>query len=621
MQKIFLSYSSLDRQAVDQLAHELSQQGVSFWRDQDKLYAGQRWPKELGEAIASQDRLLLIWSKNAADSYYVEMEWSTAIALKKTVLPCRLDDTPLPNILTSLHSTDLREPLKAFSEIHRSLSQETNSPDLIHEAEVVEQLSHISPSAPHQVLQAAKNVFNQRGWVVFGNVYNAPVYYITTTDTRSIAAERQDELTLLKRVQHDWIEGVLNPSLQRSVHIELGKSAYREAVEPPLREVVGLGDISTRPLPTGTTTLQAFEEAERFLLILGEPGCGKTISMLDLTRSLIARSFADPISPIPVLFNLSTWRKQYKSMLNWLIDELGTKYQVGKHAGRAWLEGKRLLLLLDGLDEVKLESRHSCVEAINHFTQQCGVPGIAVCSRTQEYEELTVRLHFRAAIKLLPLTEEQVNNYLVRSGQLLSGLKGLIEGDPSLAAMAQSPLMLNIMSIAYKNVAPDRSHAREGPILETRRSNVFNTYISSMFKRKGTRQQPYNSHQVLNGLSWLASQMIKHSQSQFLIEGIQPDWLPNNKVRLVYWTGSRLALGITVSVLFGVRSLSDPLLFVFAVGAVITGLIDGTLFHKKVTNSHSRELEFHGRFLFYGLGYLPIIVIADILLNTSPEYH
>jgi hypothetical protein len=37
MHKVFLSYSSQDKQAVDQLAHELSRQGISYWRDQDRL--------------------------------------------------------------------------------------------------------------------------------------------------------------------------------------------------------------------------------------------------------------------------------------------------------------------------------------------------------------------------------------------------------------------------------------------------------------------------------------------------------------------------------------------------------------------------------------------------------
>ncbi|MGH8488760.1 MAG: toll/interleukin-1 receptor domain-containing protein [Gammaproteobacteria bacterium] len=78
------------------IERELRAAQVSVWRDQDKLYGGQRWPKALSEAIAAQDYLLLCWSKSAAASTNVELEWCAALALKKTIIPCLLDDAPLP---------------------------------------------------------------------------------------------------------------------------------------------------------------------------------------------------------------------------------------------------------------------------------------------------------------------------------------------------------------------------------------------------------------------------------------------------------------------------------------------------------------------------------------------
>ena len=103
MPSVFLSYARDDREVVQQLAQGLMERGVSVWRDQEKLYAGQKWPKALGEAIASHDAFLLVWSKHSAASEYVELEWCTAVALKKTILPWLLDDTPLPSSITSYH--------------------------------------------------------------------------------------------------------------------------------------------------------------------------------------------------------------------------------------------------------------------------------------------------------------------------------------------------------------------------------------------------------------------------------------------------------------------------------------------------------------------------------------
>ena len=57
---------------------------------------GQKWPKVLGKAIADHDVLFLVWSKHAAASHFVEFEWCTAIALKKTIIRCLLDSTVMP---------------------------------------------------------------------------------------------------------------------------------------------------------------------------------------------------------------------------------------------------------------------------------------------------------------------------------------------------------------------------------------------------------------------------------------------------------------------------------------------------------------------------------------------
>ena len=63
MSNVFLSYARVDLAPVLAIEQGLRAAGVSVWRDQDKLYGGQMWPKALGEAIAAQDHLLLCCSK------------------------------------------------------------------------------------------------------------------------------------------------------------------------------------------------------------------------------------------------------------------------------------------------------------------------------------------------------------------------------------------------------------------------------------------------------------------------------------------------------------------------------------------------------------------------------
>jgi predicted NACHT family NTPase len=97
---------------------------------------------------------------------------------------------------------------------------------------------------------------------------------------------------------------------------------------------------------------EVFERLNGKLLILGEPGSGKTTTLLELARDLLARAGADEAHPIPVIFNLSSWSENHKPLGDWLVDELSSKYQVPRKVAEQWIAEDALLLLLDGLGAV-----------------------------------------------------------------------------------------------------------------------------------------------------------------------------------------------------------------------------------------------------------------------------
>jgi hypothetical protein len=177
---------------------------------------------------------------------------------------------------------------------------------------------------------------------------------------------------------------------------------------------------------------------------LGEPGSGKTTTLLELARDLIARAEKDSTLPIPVVFNLSSWAEQRQkrskkrqpqaekpqAIAQWLVNELRAKYGVPSKMGRQWIEKNDLILLLDGLDEVKSEHRRACVDAINDFRLEHGLTGIVVGSRTREYEELASRLKLNGAVLIQPLTSEQIDHYIAAGGLLGTSRSPKGEGKP-----------------------------------------------------------------------------------------------------------------------------------------------------------------------------------------------
>ncbi|MEM9907533.1 MAG: protein kinase, partial [Cyanobacteria bacterium P01_D01_bin.44] len=174
---------------------------------------------------------------------------------------------------------------------------------------------------------------------------------------------------LLNKVKRFWIQGVLENSLHGQVLLTLGMEERPDAIAPPWNITWSADGHPARLLPEGTSIIDIFDQIGegRTLLILGEPGSGKTTTMLMLARELHLRAQQDSYIRIPVVFNLSSW--QGEPISDWLIAELNSKYQVPKPIGLAWVNEQQLSLLLDGLDEVQQQRRSDCITALNAFYQ------------------------------------------------------------------------------------------------------------------------------------------------------------------------------------------------------------------------------------------------------------
>ena len=228
---------------------------------------------------------------------------------------------------------------------------------------------------------------------------------------------------MLQLVHNFWVKSVLEQSLHGAAIIALGMTEQAQAVEHPWDMVLQAPDVPDRTLPPGTQMINTFDEMNQALLILGEPGSGKTTMLLELARDTIARAQADPAQPIPVVFNLSSWAEKRPPLATWLAEELNVKYNIPKKIARPWVENDELLLLLDGLDEVKLQVREACVQAINEFRQEHGLVPLVVCSRSADYAALTTRLKLQGAVLLQPLTPEQIDRYLAGMGDELAAVQ------------------------------------------------------------------------------------------------------------------------------------------------------------------------------------------------------
>ncbi len=365
--------------------------------------------------------------------------------------------------------------------------------------------------------------------------------------------DRANQLILLQKVRQFWIEGVLEQSVHRRALMEVTRETRPDAVTHPWQQVLELPDQSSRSLAPGQGIGALFESVGRSLLILGAPGAGKTITLLDLARELVRQAEADAAQPIPLVLNLSSWQPR-QTLAAWLLEELSSKYQIPRRMGQAWLDASRLTLLLDGLDEVQIENRAACVEAINHFLDEVGSPGIAVASRIEDYTALPVRLKLYAAVALRPLSPEQVQERVASGGPALAALGRALEANPALLTMAQSPLMLDIMTMACEEMSADSLRRLSSENWQEQQHHLFATYVDRMFERRGQGAQPYSREETIGWLSWLARGMRRQGQTVFMLEQLQPGWLASRAERWRYALATRWLAAVLVAGGYGLVS-------------------------------------------------------------------
>ena len=468
---------------------------------------------------------------------------------------------------------------------------------------------------------------------VFGTVQVAQASNGTTKPISQ--SEYRRRTVLLNKVRQNWIEGVLRKSLHTKILIDLNLEKREHFVQVPLSTKPFTEDIREISLKE-TTETDIFEGigTGRTLLILGEPGAGKTVTLLKLAESLIAKTQDDLSQALPVVLNLSSWTQQRQSIADWLVQELSEKYHVPKSLGKAWVQQEQLVLLLDGLDEVDAKYRNACVTALNQFVQEHDSTELVVCSRIRDYENLSEHLKLRSAIYVQPLTWQQIDQFLEHAGESLASLRMILRQNPELQELASCPLILSIMSLAYQNRSAELLTQNKMP--EEQKKQLFDAYIEQMFIFQ-SKKQLYSKHQTLYWLKKVAQGMLQSSQTIFLIEKLQPNWLSYPYRRIGYKTSCALVLGL----LFGLAGLLDVFLWevykypdgwflglttlFYGPPALLVGLIYGVVvgFSKKIETVETLKWSWGKFFNFFRMGLILglltglILCVAGAILTAA----
>jgi hypothetical protein len=384
-------------------------------------------------------------------------------------------------------------------------------------------------------------------------------------------------------------------NLQRQYHEEKDANLHGMPSIP-------LGLLSEGPSPSATMSMsEIFAHAGGGVLILGDPGAGKSMLLVELALDLALRARSDDTLPVPVIFNLSSWAIDRASLATWMAGELVLAHAVPRKVAEDWVHDDKVLPLLDGLDTVDPPARGDCIKTINAFAQAHHSLHLVTCSRTDTYRGQALRLSDQTVVRVQALSDAQIMDFAGQDVARDAVLQSALRADPELREVLRTPLMLSLVMLTYRNL-PDEEVPAVGD-RDVWRRDLLQEFVSRRIDGEDHPSQTLlvSPEEATTTLTWLAQQMRSHDLSTFFVEQLQADWLPD--ASSVTWHQRRVTvagralvglMGAVLGALMGALAVGQG-------GALIGMVIGGLVFSQRTGSSIAWSADWQERWPARGL--------------------
>ncbi len=459
---IFISYKTEERELAFEVRDRLQEWGYEVWLDVDRLKAGTYWANHINQALKTCHACIGIMTPLSIGSRYVTNEWDVAMVNGKTFLPLMFEPTEPHYKYIDIQYID-------FTSKHRDAAYSKLRLRL-------EELSTL-------VLQKTPDPYTEYLQALYDRINT----YLSAKLIKSLRDEQNYPEPIQLAVERtDEAVDVL---------------FHRRKELDPLFMVGGLTKYSTGEFDDFS---KAFEFFDGRVLLLGDPGSGKTVTLLHFARDAIVKRRNNSNAPLPILAIIPTW-DSVETFEKWISSAYGVPENTLE-----LIQSGEALLLLDGLDELGSEKEiregDKIVETFDpreRFIQQLPANNqLLLTSRTKEFADVGTKIALNGAITLRQLNSVQIARYLEAQPELLD----FVKSEDSIQEWLDTPLLLSFFALAYEGMTSFERNRLVDMLHNASelRSTIFDGYIRERYKHEENKYKLRGEHMNISMEDMLA---------------------------------------------------------------------------------------------------------------------
>lgn len=386
------------------------------------------------------------------------------------------------------------------------------------------------------------------------------------TPVNTIAKSKEQESTLRTKFI-DKLEQRYNDRLEQKLDDRLSLELdFYEVNEKKEDHVRFFQEIRT--IKQEQEKLASLSQKYRFILILGNPGSGKSSRLLDLAKGLLEKAKFDPSAGIPTIFNLAAWNETHTDFEEWLAKMLVDFYAYPKESARSAIIENKIIPLLDGFDEVgahldtpeqRNQLRNKCLSTITDYQNQKYAPKqFVICSRIDEYIQAGGDAPVDLKIIVNEVDPDRViatlenaklktdEAYKNANENVSKNLLALIGQYPALKTVLQTPFFFNAAMQTFHQRGDNNLKLPDTE--DELKQFIVKEFVERKISNESNKpNHEYDEVKTKAYLNWLAIWLKKQQNVSFELAWFQPQNL--NKPR-IYGLIYGLILGIIFFLVF-----------------------------------------------------------------------